>query len=72
MQSKVNKFFNLILFIILTNTFHLKAHDSFNGGCKDHCKKSITSSSKENNLFNKNKKQIEDNFSCLNKSLCRG
>ena len=69
MQSKVNKFFNLILFIILTNTFHLKAHDSFNGGCKDHCKKSI---SKENTLFKIDKKQIEDNNSCLNKSLCRG
>ena len=69
MKFKINQVFKLILFIFLTNSFYLKAHDSFNGGCKDHCEMPI---SKEYNLFNNDKKQIEDNYSCINKSLCRG
>ena len=65
--------FNLIFFIFITNTYFLQAHDFFNGGCKNHCKDSIKPLTVEKNLNNiSNKNQIEDNNSCLNKSLCRG
>lgn len=65
--------FNLIFFILITNTHFLQAHDSFNGGCRNHCKDSVKQLNIEkilNNISNKN--QIDDNNSCLNKSLCRG
>ena len=69
----MKKTFKLILFIFLANTHFLQAHDSFNGGCKNHCKDSIKPLTVEKNLNNiSNKNQIEDNNSCLNKSLCRG
>ena len=37
----MKKTFKLILFIFLANTHFLQAHDSFNGGCKNHCKDSF-------------------------------
>ena len=73
MKFKIKYFLKLILFILLTNTHFLQAHDSFNGGCKNHCKKSVKTlnmNKKLNNIFNKD--QIENNDSCLSKSLCRG
>ncbi len=73
MKSKLKQTFNLIFFILITNIHLAKAHDSFNGGCKNHCKESrrpLTIDKNLNNIFNKN--QIEYNYSCLNKSLCRG
>ena len=65
--------FNLIFFILITNTHFLQAHDSFNGGCRNHCKDSVKQLNIEK-ILNKisNKNQIEDNNSFLNKSLCRG
>ena len=69
----MNQVFNLIFFILITNTHFLQAHDSFNGGCRNHCKDSVKQLNIEkilNNISNKN--QIDDNNSCLNKSLCRG
>ena len=73
MKSKIKLTFNLILFILLTNTYFLKAHDSFNGGCKNHCKESIKPLILNKELNNITiKDQIEDNDSCLSKSLCRG
>ena len=41
MKSKIKQTFKLILIIFLTNTHFLEAHDSFNGGCKNHCKESV-------------------------------
>ena len=73
MKSKIKQILNLILFILSTNTNFLQAHDSFNGGCENHCRESIRPliMNKElNNIINKN--QVEDNNSCLIKSLCRG
>ncbi len=69
----MKRVFNLIFFILITNTHFLQAHDSFNGGCRNHCKdsvKQLTIQKILNNISNKN--QIDDNNSCLNKSLCRG
>ena len=73
MKSKLKQTYYLIFFIIITNYSFLKAHDFFNGGCKNHCKESVKSSSIEKEINNINdKKEIEENYSCLNKSLCRG
>ena len=73
MKSKIKQTFKLILIIFLTNTHFLQAHDSFNGGCKNHCKESVTPITKAKDLYNINdKNQIEDDYSCLTKSLCRG
>ena len=73
MKSKIKQTFKLILIIFLTNTYFLEAHDSFNGGCKNHCKESfkpLILNKELNNISNKN--HIEDIDSCLSKSLCRG
>ena len=72
MKSKIKQTFKLILIIFLTNTHFLEAHDSFNGGCKNHCKESVKPfiNKELNNSSYKN--QIEDDDSCLSKSLCRG
>ena len=73
MNLKKNTIFNLIFFIFFTNTTFSLAHDSFNGGCKDHCEKSFKVGNVEKNLKKiKNKNIIEENYSCLSKSLCRG
>ena len=73
MKPKLKQTYYLIFFIIITNYSFLKAHDFFNGGCKNHCKESVNSSSIEKEISNINdKKEIEDNYSCLKKSLCRG
>ncbi len=73
MKSKIKRTFNLILSFLLTNTYFLYAHDSFNGGCENHCKESVKQLIMNNELNNiSNKNQIEDNDSCLSKSLCRG
>ena len=65
--------FNLIFLFLLLNLSNLKAHDTFNGGCREHCGKkikAITNKSKLNNV--NNQRDIVDKNSCLNKSLCRG
>ena len=73
MKSKIKQIFNLIFFVLITNTNFAQAHDFFNGGCMNHCKESVNPFNNEkklNKIYDKN--QIEDNFSCLKKSLCRG
>ena len=73
MKSKIKQTFKLILFIFLINTHFLKAHDSFNGGCENHCKESVKPLIINKELNNSSYKiQIENDGSCLNKSLCRG
>ena len=70
MKSVVKQAFSLVVFISMTNTYSLKSHNSFNGGCHHNCKKSKIIKERINN--SNVKKQIEDNYSCLKKSLCRG
>ena len=73
MKSKIRQAINLIFFISITNTQFSQAHNSLNGGCKNHCKESVTPITKVKELDNINvENQIEDNYSCLTKSLCRG
>ena len=73
MNSKIRQSINLIFFLLITNTQLLQAHNSLNGGCKNHCKEPVTPITKVKELDNINdENQIEDNYSCLTKSLCRG
>ena len=73
MKSKIKQIFKLILFILLTNNHFLIAHDSFNGGCKNHCEESVKPLIINKELNNSSyKNQIENDDSCLSKSLCRG
>ena len=73
MKLKIKHLIHLLFFILITNTNFSQAHNFLNGGCKNHCKEPVKTSTIEkklNNNFLKN--QIEDNDSCLSKSLCRG
>ena len=73
MKSIIRQAINLIFLILITNSQFLQAHNSLNGGCKNHCKESdypITKAKDLDNIIDKN--QIEDDYSCLTKSLCRG
>ena len=73
MKSNIKQAMNLIFLLLITNTQFLQAHNSLNGGCKNHCKESVNPITKVKELDNINfKNQIEDNYSCLTKSLCRG
>ena len=73
LKSKLRKTINLFFFILITNTQFLQAHNSVNGGCKNNCEESYLQNNFEKKLENiNNKNQIKDNYSCLNKSLCRG
>ena len=73
MTSKFKKSITLFFIIFITNCPLLHAHNFRNGGCKNHCKKLFLKNKLEKKLesFN-NKNQMNDNYSCLNKSLCRG
>ena len=72
MNSKIRQTRNLIFFLLLTNTQFLHAHNYLNGGCKNHCEESLLQNNLDKKLENNNKIQIKDDYSCLNKSLCRG
>ncbi len=73
MKSIIKQAMNLIFLFLITNTQFSQAHNFLNGGCKNHCKESVTPIPKVKELDNINvKNQIEDNYSCLTKSLCRG
>ena len=73
MKTKIKNLFYLIFCLFITNTYFSEAHDSFNGGCKKHCEGSVKVNTMENFLENVNDKNpIQDNYSCLSKSLCRG
>ena len=76
MKSEIRRIINLFFFILLTNTQFSKAHNLLNGGCGYHCEDSFLQKKFEEKIEEKiediNKNQIEDNYSCLTKSLCRG
>ena len=56
----------------MSNTQFSQAHNSLNGGCKNHCEESFLQNNFDKIIENNNKNQIKDNYSCVNKSLCRG
>ena len=72
MKLKIKRKINLFFLILITNTHFLQAHNFLNGGCENHCKEPREKFTIEKELNNSVKNQIEDSYSCLNKSLCRG
>ena len=72
-KSSFYKIFNLFFLLVITNISNLYAHNFFNGGCKDHCEEKVKEINKNNKYNNINyQKEIDNNNSCLKKSLCRG
>ena len=73
MKSKIKQAMNLIFLFLITNTQFSQSHNFLNGGCKNHCKEPVTPITKAKDLDNiDGKNKIEDDYSCLTKSLCRG
>ena len=71
--SNLNQIFKLISLLLLTNISNSYAHNFYNGGCMGHCGQKVKAINNENRSKDVNyKKVIENNNSCLNKSLCRG
>ena len=73
MKSYFYQIYKIIFLLFLTNISYLYAHNSFNGGCKEHCGQKVKVISNKNKLKNiYDQINIESKNSCLNKSLCRG
>ncbi len=73
MTSMLNKILKLIFIVFFTNFSNLYSHNYINGGCQDHCEAKVKSIINQNNSINDNdQEQINTNYSCVNKSLCRG
>ena len=74
MRLNSKLFTNLLILFFYFAILEIKAHNNINGGCKDHCS---TFSNKRGNqnkikIFEKDKKLIKEQNSCVNNSLCRG
>ena len=73
MNSYFNQIYKIIFLLLLMNSSSLYAHNSFNGGCKEHCEQKVKVINNKNKLKNIDDQLIiESKNSCLNKSLCRG
>ena len=75
LKIKTNTYqvFKLIFLLYLTYIPSLYPHNLVNGGCQGHCDskvKAIFNGNKINDFYDQ--KEIDNNNSCLNKSLCRG
>jgi len=72
-KSYLHQIYKIIFLLFLINASNLYAHNLINGGCKGHCRQKVESINNENKLNNVNDQiDIENENSCLNKSLCRG
>tara|TARA_Y100001978_G_C23357607_1_gene274987 strand:- start:138 stop:362 length:225 start_codon:yes stop_codon:yes gene_type:complete len=74
MRLKSKIFINLFILIFSFEILQIKAHNNFNGGCKDHCSTFFNKRGNENKIKNskKDKRLIKEKNSCVNNSLCRG
>ena len=73
MNSYFNQIYKIIFLLLLTNSSSLYAHNIFNGGCKEHCGQKVKAINNEDKLNDANHRiDIDNENSCLNKSLCRG
>ena len=72
-KSYFYQIYKIIFLLLLTNISNLYAHNSINGGCKEHYGHKVKVISNKNKLKNIDDQiNIESKNSCLNKSLCRG
>ena len=74
MRLKSKIFINLLILFFSFEILEIKAHNNINGGCKDHCSTLFNKRGNENKIkiFNKDKKLIKEQNSCVTNSLCRG
>ena len=74
MRFKLKIFINIIIVFFSCEIIEIKAHNTSNGGCKDHCFNIINKNSNKSKIkvFKNNKKLIREKNSCVNNSLCRG
>tara|TARA_B100000963_G_C22327272_1_gene536958 strand:+ start:317 stop:541 length:225 start_codon:yes stop_codon:yes gene_type:complete len=74
MRLKATIFINLFILFFSFKILEIKAHNYFNGGCKEHCYTFFNKRGNENKIktFKKDKKFIKEQNSCVNNSLCRG
>ena len=74
MIFKLKIFFSIFIGFSSLEILEIKAHNTNNGGCKDHCftfiKKEVIGN--KNKIPKKNEKFIIEQNSCVNNSLCRG
>ena len=67
-----SRIFQLISILLLINISNLHAHNLFNSGCDEQCRKKIKLTNNDHKLNNYYQLEIDIKNSCLNKSLCRG
>ena len=74
MRLKFKIFINLLVLFFSFEILEIKAHNTINGGCKDHCSTYLDKSGHENKIkiLKKDKNLIIEGNSCVNNSLCRG
>ena len=74
MRFKLKIFISILVAFFLLEINEIKAHNSNNGDCKEHCFNIINRKPNEGKIkvFKNKKKLIRENNSCLNNSLCRG
>ena len=73
MKSYFYQIYKIVFLLLLMNISNLYAHNSFNGGCNEHCGQKVKVISNKSNSKNIDDRiNIESKNSCLNKSLCRG
>ena len=74
MRLKLKIFISIIIVFFSFEILKIKAHNTINGGCKDHCSTISNNEGNENKIkiFKKDKKLIKEQNSCVNNSLCRG
>ena len=74
MRLKLKIWINLLILIFSFESLEIKAHNSINGGCKEHCSTFFNKRGNENKIkiFKKDKNLIKEQNSCVNNSLCRG
>ena len=74
MRLKSKIFINLFILFFSFGILEIKANNTINGGCKDHCSVFFNSTGNENKIkiFKEDNKFIKEQNSCVNNSLCRG
>ena len=74
MRLKLKIFINLLILFISFEILEIKAHNTINGGCRNHCSPLFNKRGNENKIkiFKKDKKLFKEQNSCINNSLCRG
>ncbi len=73
MRYKLKIFISILIIFFSFEIIEIKAHNTRNGGCKNHCFNLMNRKFNESKIkVLKNKKLIREKNSCLNKSLCRG